>query len=203
MSITAAVENGTIKLPVHVPDGTQVEITVPEASAPEIATPEAEEALPTLYERLKELVGIIKDGPTDMAAEHESLRSRNSETKWPVSLSLPTASISFAQLQQRDAVHEKALSFASSRAGAGALLAHVESTVGFLVVHDSDAAFDRGFELYRSPLDKEWSLPDCISLVVTSDHGITEALNGRSPFRAGGLYGPAEMIPRLALRRLL
>src|SRR5207302_3833384 len=30
MSITAIVENGTIKLPVHVPDGTCVEIILPE-----------------------------------------------------------------------------------------------------------------------------------------------------------------------------
>jgi hypothetical protein len=30
MSITAAVENDTIKLPVHVPDGTKVTVTLPE-----------------------------------------------------------------------------------------------------------------------------------------------------------------------------
>jgi hypothetical protein len=30
MSITAIVENDTIKLPMHVPDGTSVEITLPE-----------------------------------------------------------------------------------------------------------------------------------------------------------------------------
>ncbi len=30
MSITAIVENGMIKLPVHVPDGTKVEIVLPE-----------------------------------------------------------------------------------------------------------------------------------------------------------------------------
>jgi hypothetical protein len=30
MSITAIVENDMIKLPVHVPDGTKVEITLPE-----------------------------------------------------------------------------------------------------------------------------------------------------------------------------
>ena len=31
MSITAIVENDTIKLPLHVPDGTRVEITLPRA----------------------------------------------------------------------------------------------------------------------------------------------------------------------------
>jgi len=33
MSITAIVENDTIKLPMHVPDGTKVEITLPEKGA--------------------------------------------------------------------------------------------------------------------------------------------------------------------------
>ena len=33
MSITATVEHDTIKLPVHVPDGTRVEITLPERFA--------------------------------------------------------------------------------------------------------------------------------------------------------------------------
>ncbi len=38
MSITVIVENDTIKLPVHVPDGTRVEITLPDmASAPSTA----------------------------------------------------------------------------------------------------------------------------------------------------------------------
>ena len=32
MSITAIVENGSVKLPAHVPDGTYVEITVPESN---------------------------------------------------------------------------------------------------------------------------------------------------------------------------
>jgi len=34
MSITAIVENDTVKLPMHVPDGTKVEITLPENSGP-------------------------------------------------------------------------------------------------------------------------------------------------------------------------
>lgn len=61
MSITAVVENDTIKLPVHVPDGTRVEITLPGNSV----------AQPTLYERMKEFVGCIKGGPADLAAEHD------------------------------------------------------------------------------------------------------------------------------------
>lgn len=70
MSITATVENGIVRLP-DVPDGTQVEITLPVSIPSVLAAPEGEEELPTLYERLKDFVGIIKDGPSDMAAEHD------------------------------------------------------------------------------------------------------------------------------------
>lgn len=61
MSITATVENGTIRLPegLHVPDGTRVEISLPA------------EATPSLLESLKEFVGCIKDGPPDLADEHD------------------------------------------------------------------------------------------------------------------------------------
>jgi antitoxin (DNA-binding transcriptional repressor) of toxin-antitoxin stability system len=71
MSITATVENGAVKVPAHIPDGTQVEITVSETPIALIPPAESGEELPTIYERLKEFVGVIKDGPTDMAAEHD------------------------------------------------------------------------------------------------------------------------------------
>jgi hypothetical protein len=66
MSITAIVENDTIKLPpgVHVPDGTEVKVFLPgESVAPADET--------TLYERVKDFVGCIKDGPEDLADEHD------------------------------------------------------------------------------------------------------------------------------------
>lgn len=62
MSITAIVENDTIKLPVHVPDGTVLEITLPEESA-----------APSVHrhEWMRKYVGCINDGPEDLAAEHD------------------------------------------------------------------------------------------------------------------------------------
>jgi len=66
MSITAIVENDTIKLPVHVPDGTRVEITLPEDS-PRTAEGGGE----TLYDSLKEFIGKAKGLPEDFAAEHD------------------------------------------------------------------------------------------------------------------------------------
>lgn len=64
MSITAIVENDTIKLPVHVPDGTRVEITLPPERA--VATPRG-----TLAERYAKFVGLADDLPPDMAKNHD------------------------------------------------------------------------------------------------------------------------------------
>jgi hypothetical protein len=66
VSITATVENDTIKLPpgVHLPDGTEVKVFLPGGSV----SPEEET---TLYKQLEDFVGCIKDGPEDLAAEHD------------------------------------------------------------------------------------------------------------------------------------
>lgn len=60
MSITATVENGTIKLPdgITLPDGTRVEITVPD-SGPE-----------TRGKWMLKFAGCL-DGPEDFATEHD------------------------------------------------------------------------------------------------------------------------------------
>jgi predicted nucleic acid-binding protein len=46
--------------------------------------------------------------------------------------------------------------------------------------------FDRGFDLYARRLDKEWSLTDCVSFVVMTERGITEALTGDHHFGQAG-----------------
>ena len=65
MSITAVVQNDTIKLPVHVPDGTQVEVVLP----PETAPTEFESA-GSFFDTVRNLVGSV-EGPADWAAEHD------------------------------------------------------------------------------------------------------------------------------------
>ena len=64
MSITAIVENDTIKLPMHVPDGTRVEITLPEEKA---VPAESGNALTWMMK----YAGIVDDMPADLAAEHD------------------------------------------------------------------------------------------------------------------------------------
>ena len=65
MSITAIVENDTIKLPVHVPDGTKVEITLPEKPA------SADAPRKTFAERYTKYEGIADALPVDFAENHD------------------------------------------------------------------------------------------------------------------------------------
>ncbi len=54
------------------------------------------------------------------------------------------------------------------------------------VVELNDALIWRGYALYCTRLDKEWSLTDCISFVVMADAGLTEALTGDHHFEQAG-----------------
>ena len=66
MSITATVENDTIKLPsgVHLPDGTTVKI---EALAEPVRQPPGK----TFAERYRKYIGVCKDAPSDLADNHD------------------------------------------------------------------------------------------------------------------------------------
>ena len=61
MSITATVENDTIKLPagIHLPDGTPVRVEPIKDNGP------------TLAERLATFIGVAKDLPPDLAENHD------------------------------------------------------------------------------------------------------------------------------------
>ena len=115
-----------------------------------------------------------------------------------------------ALLQERDAAHEKAVRFSKAqrsvvvttrwalaevadamsdplwRGKAGGLLETIQTAAGFQVVGGSDALFARGLQLYRRRPDKDWSLTDCISFVVMSEYGITDALTGDHHFEQAG-----------------
>ncbi len=52
---------------------------------------------------------------------------------------------------------------------------------------EPDAAiYWKGFELYSSRPDKEWSLTDCVSFVVMEREGLREALTGDRHFAQAG-----------------
>ena len=54
------------------------------------------------------------------------------------------------------------------------------------VVPPEEDTFYRGLDLYERRPDKAWSLTDCISFVVMSDRGLTEALTGDHHFEQAG-----------------
>jgi len=51
----------------------------------------------------------------------------------------------------------------------------------------ADDLFDRALDLYRSRLDKGYSLTDCSTMVLMSDEGVTEVLSTDPHFEQHGL----------------
>src|SRR5258707_5356 len=115
-----------------------------------------------------------------------------------------------AYLNERDADHQRAVTFSASYTGAmvtscwiiteladafadRARRDQVISLIGKLredpklrVVPPTQELFERGWPLYSDRPDKDWSLTDCISFVVMQDEGLTEALTGDHHFEQAG-----------------
>ncbi len=56
----------------------------------------------------------------------------------------------------------------------------------FLVVGFEPTVYQAGFDLYESRSDKDWSLTDCVSFVVMTQHGLSDALTADHHFEQGG-----------------
>ncbi len=54
------------------------------------------------------------------------------------------------------------------------------------IVPVSQKLFERGYDLFTSRKDKEWLLTDCVSFVVMSDAGLSEALTHDRHFEQAG-----------------
>jgi predicted nucleic acid-binding protein len=54
------------------------------------------------------------------------------------------------------------------------------------IIPPDAALFDEGIQFYARRPDKEWSLTDCISFVVMTKEGITDALTGDHHFEQAG-----------------
>ena len=67
-----------------------------------------------------------------------------------------------------------------------ALLEQLEADTTVTIVSASDDLFRRGVDIYRRRPDKDWPLTDCISFVVMSEQGITQALTGDRHFKQAG-----------------
>jgi uncharacterized protein len=77
-----------------------------------------------------------------------------------------------------------------------ALLKQVVTDPNTLVITDHLPWYERGVQLYGDRPDKDWSLTDCLSMVVMTSRGITDALTGDQHFVQAGfralLRSPAE-----------
>jgi hypothetical protein len=54
------------------------------------------------------------------------------------------------------------------------------------VIPPDPGLFERGLDLFAKRPDKAWSLTDCISFVVMTERGLTEALTGDRHFGQAG-----------------
>jgi uncharacterized protein len=66
------------------------------------------------------------------------------------------------------------------------MIENLRSAEDIEIVPASAALFDRGFQFFTARPDKDWSLTDCISLVVMHERGITEALTADHHFEQAG-----------------
>ena len=60
------------------------------------------------------------------------------------------------------------------------------SNAGVLVVRQDPTLFAKALDLYRSRLDKAYSLTDCMGMVICRDYGITEVLTHDHHFAQEG-----------------
>ena len=79
-----------------------------------------------------------------------------------------------------------ALSKLRYRAAAVRLLAALENDPKVEIVPASDELYQRAFELYRERFDKEWGLIDCMSFIVMTDQGLSDALTADNHLRQAG-----------------
>lgn len=66
------------------------------------------------------------------------------------------------------------------------LLENLASDSGTTIISLTDRLYNKAFKLFRSRLDKEWGLVDCISFVVMDERNIESALTVDEHFVQAG-----------------
>jgi predicted nucleic acid-binding protein len=79
-----------------------------------------------------------------------------------------------------------ALAAPMNRAGFSELVQFLRSNPQVMIIPPEAKLFEQGIEFYNRRPDKAWSLTDCISFVVMTDLGISEALTGDHHFEQAG-----------------
>lgn len=72
------------------------------------------------------------------------------------------------------------------RESTAAFVRDLELEPNVAIIPATEEWFHRGLVRYEQRLDKEWSLTDCISIVVVEDEGIADALTGDHHFEQAG-----------------
>jgi predicted nucleic acid-binding protein len=73
------------------------------------------------------------------------------------------------------------------------LITSLKLQTNVTVVPADSALFDRGIDLFRSRLDKHWSLTDCLSFIVMNDYGLDEAFTADAHFEQAGFRALLRM----------
>lgn len=66
------------------------------------------------------------------------------------------------------------------------LLESLEEDPNVEIIPITEQLYQRAFQLYKDRPDKEWGLTDCISFVIMTDRGMTEALTTDEHFQQAG-----------------
>ena len=119
------------------------------------------------------------------------IASINPGDNWHSKARALTATLDQVQVVTTDEVLTEVLTFFSARRipmrrRAIQLVKGVMSNPKILVFQQTHASFLAGIQLYESRPDKEYSLPDCISMNTMQQLGITEILTQDKHFTQAG-----------------
>lgn len=79
-----------------------------------------------------------------------------------------------------------ALSHPTYRTHVAAFLRQLAANADVEIIPPEPSWYQRGLDLYARRPDKGWSLTDCISFVVMTERGLTDALTGDRHFEQAG-----------------
>ena len=79
-----------------------------------------------------------------------------------------------------------ALSKRRFRHAAVSLLQALDADPSVEIIPFSQQLYDQAFALFRSRLDKDWELIDCVSFVVMKEQGLNQALTTDEHYRQAG-----------------
>jgi uncharacterized protein len=75
-----------------------------------------------------------------------------------------------------------------ARAITSQFLNDIRSSASFEIVPSIPSLFESGIRLYADRPDKAWSLTDCLSFVVMTERGLTDALTADRHFAQAGFH---------------